>query len=220
MSAKIAVAALVLALASLIVSITGRDATPEIPDSGGDNHLTTLGSAKTSTDYEARLQAIEARLRSAGESGNDQGGNTEQARSIDERLAELESAVAKLASAYQGISLEASSEERDALFRGEDGYLKADEYFAAEKFAIAGEGYLAFLEAHPDPSQAKCDGPCALPLKRLEPFQHRSYSHTRNFMDVLFTKFEIHGHFLQATTLTGRTCNFVHETLSPFHNRL
>jgi 2-dehydro-3-deoxyphosphooctonate aldolase (KDO 8-P synthase) len=25
-----------------------------------------------------------------------------------------------------------------------------------------------FLEAHPDPEQAKCDGPCALPLKALE----------------------------------------------------
>ncbi|XGA80768.1 3-deoxy-8-phosphooctulonate synthase [Halomonas sp. CH40] len=27
-----------------------------------------------------------------------------------------------------------------------------------------------FLEAHPDPDNAKCDGPCALPLKQLEPF--------------------------------------------------
>lgn len=27
-----------------------------------------------------------------------------------------------------------------------------------------------FLEAHPDPSQARCDGPSALPLDRLEPF--------------------------------------------------
>ena len=27
-----------------------------------------------------------------------------------------------------------------------------------------------FLEAHPDPDNAKCDGPCALPLSRLEPF--------------------------------------------------
>ena len=27
-----------------------------------------------------------------------------------------------------------------------------------------------FLEAHPDPSQALCDGPSALPLERLEPF--------------------------------------------------
>ena len=27
-----------------------------------------------------------------------------------------------------------------------------------------------FLEAHPDPEQARCDGPSALPLDRLEPF--------------------------------------------------
>lgn len=27
-----------------------------------------------------------------------------------------------------------------------------------------------FLESHPDPSQAKCDGPSALPLDKLEPF--------------------------------------------------
>jgi 2-dehydro-3-deoxyphosphooctonate aldolase (KDO 8-P synthase) len=27
-----------------------------------------------------------------------------------------------------------------------------------------------FLEAHPDPNKAKCDGPCALPLAKLEGF--------------------------------------------------
>jgi 2-dehydro-3-deoxyphosphooctonate aldolase (KDO 8-P synthase) len=27
-----------------------------------------------------------------------------------------------------------------------------------------------FLEAHPHPEAAKCDGPCALPLAQLEPF--------------------------------------------------
>ena len=27
-----------------------------------------------------------------------------------------------------------------------------------------------FLEAHPDPKNAKCDGPSALPLDKLEPF--------------------------------------------------
>ncbi|RDL44596.1 3-deoxy-8-phosphooctulonate synthase [Marinomonas piezotolerans] len=27
-----------------------------------------------------------------------------------------------------------------------------------------------FLETHPDPDNAKCDGPCALPLSKLEPF--------------------------------------------------
>lgn len=30
-----------------------------------------------------------------------------------------------------------------------------------------------FLEAHPDPDKAKCDGPCALPLDKLEPFLTR-----------------------------------------------
>ncbi len=30
-----------------------------------------------------------------------------------------------------------------------------------------------FLEAHPDPDQAKCDGPCALRLSQLEPFLSR-----------------------------------------------
>lgn len=27
-----------------------------------------------------------------------------------------------------------------------------------------------FLEAHPDPETAKCDGPCALPLAQLRPY--------------------------------------------------
>jgi 2-dehydro-3-deoxyphosphooctonate aldolase (KDO 8-P synthase) len=27
-----------------------------------------------------------------------------------------------------------------------------------------------FLESHPEPSSAKCDGPCALPLDKLESF--------------------------------------------------
>ncbi|MEY8262682.1 MAG: 3-deoxy-8-phosphooctulonate synthase, partial [Bermanella sp.] len=27
-----------------------------------------------------------------------------------------------------------------------------------------------FLEAHPNPDVAKCDGPCALPLDKLEPY--------------------------------------------------
>jgi 2-dehydro-3-deoxyphosphooctonate aldolase (KDO 8-P synthase) len=27
-----------------------------------------------------------------------------------------------------------------------------------------------FIEAHPDPNQALCDGPCALPLDKLEPY--------------------------------------------------
>ncbi|MFT5082431.1 MAG: 2-dehydro-3-deoxyphosphooctonate aldolase (KDO 8-P synthase) [Lentisphaeria bacterium] len=30
-----------------------------------------------------------------------------------------------------------------------------------------------FLEAHPQPNEAKCDGPSALPLEKLEPFLHQ-----------------------------------------------
>ena len=31
-----------------------------------------------------------------------------------------------------------------------------------------------FLESHPNPAQAKCDGPCALPLDKLEDFLHQA----------------------------------------------
>lgn len=159
MNAKIAVAALVLALASLVVSITGRKGAGDVAVAGSGEPLTALdqpGRDGTMADLEARLQALEAlggRLGGADESIGG-GDSPHDGRSFDERLAEIESAVAKLNRAYEGISLEASSEERDALFRAEDGYLKADEYFAAEKFAIAGEGYLAFLESHPDHPEA------------------------------------------------------------------
>jgi 2-dehydro-3-deoxyphosphooctonate aldolase (KDO 8-P synthase) len=30
-----------------------------------------------------------------------------------------------------------------------------------------------FIEAHPNPDEAKCDGPCALPLAKLEPYLHQ-----------------------------------------------
>ena len=42
-----------------------------------------------------------------------------------------------------------------------------------------------FLEAHPDPASAKCDGPCALRLEQLEPFLARVKA-----IDELVKKFE------------------------------
>lgn len=48
---------------------------------------------------------------------------------------------------------------------GGRGEMTADLARAALSQGIAG----LFLEAHPDPSQAKCDGPSALPLAQLEP---------------------------------------------------
>lgn len=45
----------------------------------------------------------------------------------------------------------------------------------AQAFELARSGMALgiaglFLEAHPDPDKAKCDGPCALPLDKLEPY--------------------------------------------------
>jgi len=45
----------------------------------------------------------------------------------------------------------------------------------AQAFQLARSGMALgiaglFLEAHPNPDQAKCDGPCALPLDKLEPY--------------------------------------------------
>lgn len=44
-----------------------------------------------------------------------------------------------------------------------------------------------FLESHPDPDHAKCDGPCALPLKLLKPFlqQMKAIDETVKALDEL-----------------------------------
>jgi 2-dehydro-3-deoxyphosphooctonate aldolase (KDO 8-P synthase) len=42
-----------------------------------------------------------------------------------------------------------------------------------------------FIESHPDPDNAKCDGPCALPLDKLEPYLHQMKS-----IDDLVKSFE------------------------------
>ena len=42
-----------------------------------------------------------------------------------------------------------------------------------------------FLESHPKPSEAKCDGPCALPLDKLEPFLKQAKA-----IDDLINSFE------------------------------
>ena len=42
-----------------------------------------------------------------------------------------------------------------------------------------------FLESHPEPSKAKCDGPCALPLDKLEPFLKQAKA-----MDDLIKSFQ------------------------------
>ena len=83
-------------------------------------------------------------------------------RALEAKIAALESSIATLTKTveslqqnFEGVSLEKASAERQALFAAEEGYLKADEYFEAGKFAIAGEGYLTFLTHHPTHPDAR-----------------------------------------------------------------
>jgi 2-dehydro-3-deoxyphosphooctonate aldolase (KDO 8-P synthase) len=47
-----------------------------------------------------------------------------------------------------------------------------------------------FLESHPDPEHAKCDGPCALPLVKLKPFltQMKQMDELAKSLDVIETE--------------------------------
>ena len=148
MTAKITSSVLALAAASVILSFYSlrRSAPPEAvvhPEHAPSTVPTALGETVDASDIETRMASIERALRQQPTGGTD-------VAALTDRISALERSLAKLQASFDGISLESASEERDSLFRKEDGNLKADEYFAAGKFAIAGEGYLAFLEANPD----------------------------------------------------------------------
>ncbi|HYF33736.1 MAG TPA: hypothetical protein VD994_00490, partial [Prosthecobacter sp.] len=74
---------------------------------------------------------------------------------LEQRIAALEAKVKVLQDALNGVSIEKASAERQAMFAADEGYLKADEYFEAGKYAIAGEGYLTFLQNHPEHADAR-----------------------------------------------------------------
>jgi tetratricopeptide (TPR) repeat protein len=74
---------------------------------------------------------------------------------MEQRIAMLEQQVKSLQQALSGVSLEKASADRQRLFASEEGYLKADEYAAAGQHAIAGEGYLTFLQNHPQHPDAR-----------------------------------------------------------------
>lgn len=59
-------------------------------------------------------------------------------------------------------------QQRDAMSGASGGRRQQIVELARAGMAVGIAGL--FLEAHPDPSQAKCDGPSALPLDKLEPF--------------------------------------------------
>lgn len=123
------------------------EATPEVQTKSGirgDNHAQAQAPSITN-----RVSDISERSPTSPPSQPPTPGTLEQ------RLARLEAAVTQLQNAFDGVSIEKASAERQALFAADEGYLKADEYFEAGKFAIAGEGYLTFLQHHPEHADAR-----------------------------------------------------------------
>mgnify|MGYP001813461343 CR=1 FL=1 len=132
MKSSLTLIAIGLASVSLAVSLLSRQRTQDSPQ--GDTPGSTsppanrLSALDPSSDIEGRVGSMEAKLGAIESSlrlpdGSDVDG------SLGDRLANIEKSLQKLQSAFDGLSLETASAERDALFRGEDGNLKADEYF-------------------------------------------------------------------------------------------
>lgn len=115
---------------------------PKVKNTVAPAPVVSAVPGKPSNDLEARivnLEAAVAELRATVRAGGEN----------PRRVVALEKSLTALQSAMDGVSLERASVERSELFAGEDGYVKADEYFEAGKFMIAGEGYLTFVQSNP-----------------------------------------------------------------------
>ena len=77
----------------------------------------------------------------------------DRVRQMAERLEAMEHSLTGYQNALADLEIEEAAAKRDELFRAADGDVKAAEYYAAGEYALAGEGYLTFLAAHPDHPQ-------------------------------------------------------------------
>ncbi len=121
--------------------------------------------AASSSNLHASLAAVEDALHrlqqdvnlmkeGIAESPNDSINEDGQPQLV-ERLNALESHVGQFQKTFDTLNLAKTSQEREEAFRGEFGYEKADEYAALGSHAIAGNGYLQFLESHPEHPDAR-----------------------------------------------------------------
>lgn len=97
-----------------------------------------------------QLRAELSEIRSELELGRDLTEETTTTSALEERLSSMEKRLTQIESASLGPSIDEAAAERSEQFRSPDGHLKAEEYFAAGQFELAGQGFLAYLEAHPD----------------------------------------------------------------------
>ena len=127
--------------------------TPKL-SSGAEGFAASLAKVeKTLGALDDSLKSVQARLAALEKAGKEVPQGMTGATAA--KLAALEASVKSLQQAMAGVSLEKASADRQALFAAEEGYLKADEYAAAGQHAIAGEGYLTFLQNHPDHADAR-----------------------------------------------------------------
>jgi TolA-binding protein len=129
-------------------SAPARDMPAAKEEDGGHFEKRVAALEETLKALQPRLDALEASLKTSQKAAAGAGADKN-------RLAALEGSVRSLQQAVSGVNLEKVSAERQALFAAEEGYLKADEYAAAGQHAIAGEGYLTFLQNHPDHADAR-----------------------------------------------------------------
>lgn len=132
----------ILGLAALLIWIWKR---PE-PAEG-----TALAQVQqTLALVEAALHEVQGKIDAAPAAGTDS-----SPQDLTGRLDALEIEISSLKETLKALDMGRLSEERQAAFTSDFGYEKADEYFELGSFTVAGNGYLQFLEAHPDHPDAR-----------------------------------------------------------------
>jgi hypothetical protein len=74
---------------------------------------------------------------------------------VIERLERLETALTAMKDVKEELAAAKLRAMREEEFRAEDGYTLADELLAQKQFAVAANGILTFLDAHPDHPDAR-----------------------------------------------------------------
>ena len=137
-------------VASLGLSIISlqRRSSPEAPSSDGAPHL-----QESITQVQGSLAMLQQEVDQLKKTPILP--TTTNAEMATERLEALESGLATIQNHLKTLDFGEATAEREALFRGEFGYEQADELASLGNHALAGNGYLHFLEAHPDHPDAR-----------------------------------------------------------------
>jgi tetratricopeptide (TPR) repeat protein len=147
----VAFAVVAIGVAGLMMVMTMNMKTEVGPGEGEVGQEGEMEEVKEAVQALAtEVTALKMEVEADGVGGDEDGGD------LGMRLEALEMTVARLKSSFDGaISLEAASAERAEQFLSEDGNEIADKYFEAGKYTIAADGYLKFVQAHPDHPDAR-----------------------------------------------------------------